>query len=80
MNGYNKLNYILDNRNKSSYLLDFDPNNYNPNDSKPIERKDFSQMSLPLIRETNNEIDYVSEFHRKPEEYDELYQLRAQKK
>lgn len=57
--------------------FDFDPNNYNPKEKKPIKKKDFSKVSYLIVRENKEQIDFVSEVVQKPDQSDEDYQQRA---
>lgn len=77
INKYSKLGVIIVERNKCSYLFDFDPNNYNPKENQKIDKMDFSQLRLLIVREIGSGIDYVSEFHRLGNESDEKYIKRA---
>ena len=77
---YSLLGNIIEERNKLSYLFDFDPNNYNPKESQKIEKIDFSKLQLLIVREVNSCIDYASVFHRLDNESDEKYKKRANEK
>lgn len=77
INDYSRLAMMIEGRNTHNHLFDFDPNNYNPKERKPIQKKDFSKISYMIIRENKEQIDFVSEVVQKPDQSDEDYQQRA---
>lgn len=80
MNEYNRFAYTVENRNKFQYLMNFDPNNYNPKEKKEIRKKDFSAPRYLLVREVKGKINYLSEIIKKEDESEEQYVERANKK
>lgn len=79
-NSYRKLYYIIEQRNRNSYLFDFDPQNYNPNEQKPIAKHDFSQVRYAMARENDGKINYITEIGQKDGESSEDYKQRVLKK
>lgn len=79
-NNYRKLYYIIEQRNRNSYLFDFDPQNYNPLEKKHIAQHDFSTIRYLMARENDGKINYMTEVGKKPGESIEAYQQRVLQK
>lgn len=76
-NAYRKLSYVIEQRNHNSYLFDFDPQNYNPNEKKNILTHDFSKIRYLIARENDGKINYMTEVGQNEGESEANYKQRV---